>query len=445
MLTKVLPFLVYLMSFPLMFATAARVEIGLYFFLTFVPVIAVMKKITELPGGNNVVDGFLLAMIIGWFSNSSRESKPFFTKAPENTVVMLVILGSLINLIRGYTYMGMSDDINLVRLMAWKNYMILPVLYFVTVNNVDDFKQVRSMIICIVISLIGMDFNFYSTFRWIRAEHYSHSIRISGPFSFLGPNEVGAFFAMYTFLLIGIFYYLEEKKLKYAVLFVIACNFYPILFSYSRAAYISTVAGFIALGILKDRRVFFALFVVIIGYRILLPNSVVERIDMTFLNKGDVSASVAQSSEVDIGGVSLDTVGRKELWDKAKEYFYEQPIIGIGFDTFRHREGMITHSMYMKILAEQGMLGMSIFILFMLVLIRQAYRLFKKSTEKFCQGIGLGFLLCIVAHLAGSISGDESLYYNLMAIFWIFMGLVASLNQKYVTDDLLDVQPAESP
>lgn len=444
MLTKVLPFFVYLMSFPLIFATAARVEIGLYFYLTFVPVIAVMKKISELPGGNNVADYFLVAMIIGWWMNASKESKSFFTKAPENTVVLLVIIGSIINLIRGYTYMGLPDDVNLVRLMAWKNYMILPALYFVTVNNVDDYKKIRLMVICIVVSLIGMDFNFYSTFRWIRAEHYSHDIRISGPFSFLGPNEVGVFFTMYTFLLIGIFYYLEEKKLKYAVLFVIACNFYPILFSYSRAAYISTVAGFVALGILKDRRVFYALFAVIIFYRILLPTSVVERIDMTFLDKSEVSESMEQSSAVDVGGVSLDTVGRKELWDKAKAYFYEQPILGIGFDTFRHREGMITHSMYMKILAEQGMVGMTIFVSFMLVLVRQSYRLFKRSSDKFSRGIGLGFLLCIVTHLFGSMSGDQSLYYNLMCIFWIFMGLVASLNKKYVADDNVDLEPAES-
>ena len=44
------------------------------------------------------------------------------------------------------------------------------------------------------------------------------------------------------------------------------------------------------------------------------------------------------------------------------------------------------------------------------------------------QGIGLGFFVCVIVHLAGSISGDQSLYYNLMAIFWLFMGIVASLN-----------------
>lgn len=422
-----------------MLATVSRVEIGLYFYLLFVPVIAVMKKVAELPGGNNVADGFLFAMIIGWLFNTSRDSKKLFSNLSVNIVVMMVIFGSLINLIRGYTYMGLPGDVNLVRLMAWKNYMILPALYFIVVNNIDDLKKVRFMIICVAISLIGMDFNFYSTFRWMRAESYSHDIRISGPFSFLGPNEVGVFFTMYTFLLIGIFYYIEEKKLKYTVLLVIICNFYPILFSYSRAAYISTVAGFVALGILKDRRVFIGLIMMIIFYRLLLPNSVVERIDMTFLDKGEVTESIEQSSAVEVGGVSLDTVGRKELWDKAKAYFQEQPMLGIGFDTFRHREGMITHSMYMKILAEQGIVGMTIFISFILVLISQSYRLFKSSTEELCRGIGLGFLLCIVVHLIGSISGDQSLYYNLMSIFWIFMGLVSALNNIYDKNDALEM------
>jgi O-antigen ligase len=165
----------------------------------------------------------------------------------------------------------------------------------------------------------------------------------------------------------------------------------------------------------------------VLAYRIILPNSVVERIDMTFLNKGELSESMEQSSAVDVGGVSLDTVGRKELWDKAKEYFREHPLVGIGFDTFRHREGMITHSMYMKILSEQGLVGAIIFLSFIWVLLSRSFRLFKQSPTKLGQGIGLGFFLCVVVHLFGSMSGDQSLYYNLMAIFWLFMGIMARL------------------
>ncbi|HOP40898.1 MAG TPA: O-antigen ligase family protein, partial [Geobacteraceae bacterium] len=239
---------------------------------------------------------------------------------------------------------------------------------------------------------------------------------------------------------LGISYFVEEKKLRYAILAVCACNLYPILFSYSRAAYISTMAGLLALGLLKDRRILVLVAVIVLFYRFILPVSVVERIDMTFLDKGEVSEQAAQSSAVEIGGVELDTVGRKELWDKAKMYFEEQPLLGIGFDTFRHKEGMITHSLYMKILAEQGLFGLSIFIVYIWALLRQSYKLFKNSSSKLGQGIGLGFMLCVVAHLAGSISGDQSLYYNLMAIFWLFMGVVASFVAKLATNEI----PAES-
>lgn len=433
MLTHFAPLALYILSIPVMLVTIFRVEIGILFFMTFVPVIALMKKIAELPGGNNFADYLLVAIVIGWLFSAAREDKPLFISSPLNAIVIIVCIGSLFNLIRGYTYMSMPGEINLTRLMAWKNYMILPLLYFIGVNNLDTEKKVRWVIICLLVTLLAMDFNFYSTFRWMRAEHYSDSIRIEGAFSFLGPNELGVFYAMYTMLLFGISYFVEEKKLRYAIFAVCACNLYPILFSYSRAAYISIMAGLLALGILKDRRILLAIVVIVLFYRFILPVSVVERIDMTFLEKESVSEQAEQSSAMDIGGVEVDTVGRKELWEKAKMYFAEQPLFGIGFDTFRHKEGMITHSLYMKILAEQGLFGLAIFILFIGALLRKSYILFKKSGSSLGRGIGLGFFLCVVTHLAGSISGDQSLYYNLMAIFWLFMGVVASFTVKFVT------------
>ncbi|MFC1863725.1 O-antigen ligase family protein [Thermodesulfobacteriota bacterium] len=117
--------------------------------------------------------------------------------------------------------------------------------------------------------------------------------------------------------------------------------------------------------------------------------------------------------------------------ERAKYYFKQNPIMGIGFDTFRHREGVITHSMYLKILAEQGLIGMIIFFIFVVNVLRQSYRLFKHSNSKLGRGVGLGFFTCVVTHLTGSISGDQSLYYNLMAIYWLFLGIVTSFNLYY--------------
>ena len=331
--------------------------------------------------------------------------------------------------------MALPEEVNLIRLMAWKNYMILPLLYFIAINNIEKEKLAMWIIICVCFTLLAMDFNFYTTFRWIRTEHYRESIRISGPFAFLGPNELGIFYTSSTFLLLGISYFIEDKRLKYLILVVCACNFYPIMFSYSRAAYISTMVGFFVLGLLKDRKFLILLILIVLLYGFILPRSVVERINMTFLGETQISEEKRERDVIEVGGVELDTVKRKELWEKAELYFKEEPLFGIGFDTFRHKEGMITHSMFLKILAEQGIVGMAIFAVFTIMVLYQSYKLFRYSQSKLGQGIGLGFVTCETVHLTGSLTGDQSLYYNVMAIYWLFLGIVASFNLHFVRNN----------
>ena len=434
MLTFVAPLIIYLMSFPVMLVTLFRVEIGILFFISTIPIISLMQKVHEFPQGNNFGDFLLISIAMGWIFKNLKEGERIFRPSPLNMAVLLFVLGSFINLIRGYTFMNLPEEVNLIRLMAWKNFMILPVLYFIAINNIKSEKLTIWVIICVCLTLAAMDLNFYTTFRWMRAEHYSDSIRISGAFSFLGPNELGVFYTVYTFLLLGISYYVENKRLKYFMLLVCAFNFYPIMFSYSRAAYTGALIGFFTLGILKDRKFLILLIVLLIFYSFILPRSVVERINMTFLGETQISEEKRERDVINIGGVDLDTVRRKELWEKAQQYFKEEPLFGIGFDTFRHKEGMITHSMFLKILAEQGLVGIAIFVGFTTMVLYQSYKLFRHSTSKLGQGIGLGFLLCEGVHLAGSATGDQSLYYNLMAIYWLFLGIIASFNKEFVVN-----------
>jgi O-antigen ligase len=306
--------------------------------------------------------------------------------------------------------------------------MILPVLYFIGVNNIKREKTVLWLLGCVSITLIGCAFNFHSTFRWMRTNVYSHDIRISGPFTNLGPNEMGVFFAMFTFLLLGISYFTDNRKLRYLLLFVCAINMYPILYSYSRATYLSVLIGLLALGLIKDRRILLVLAALVFLYSAVLPNSVVQRIDMTFVDKEDVSDNMQDMRVMDIGGVTVDTVGRKHLWETATDYFQSSPLLGIGFDTFRHKEGYITHSMYYRILAEQGIVGIVIHMIFYLMVIGQSYRLYRNSPTNLGKGVGLGFLLATLVHLMGNVSGDQALYYNIMALFWLFLGIVSRMN-----------------
>lgn len=433
MLTHYGPLLVYLLSFPIMLVTLFNFEIGLLFFISIVPIISLMMKI-NLQFPLNIVDLLMVSMVLGWYFRGNKERKSILKRSPLNLVILLVVLGSIIDFIRGYTFMGLPGDINIIRLKAWKNYMILPMIYFISVNNIENEKTIKKILVCVCLTMLAMDFNFYSTFRWLRAEHYSDLMRISGPLGYLGPNELGLFYSIYTFLLLGISYFVENRKLKYLMLFVCACNFYPILFSYSRSAYLCALAGFLTLGLLKDRKLLALLVVLVILYSFILPRSVVERINTTFLEEEQLTEEKERSSAIDVGGVQLDTVGRKQLWEKAMYYFKENPLLGIGFDTFRHKEGWITHSLLMRILAEQGLVGMAIFIVFIFMIQWQSYRLFRHSTSKLGQGIGLGLFSSVILYIVGTLGGDTSLYYHFMAILWLFIGVVASFNVNYVNE-----------
>ena len=393
MLTFIAPFVAYILSFPVMLLSLSRVEFGLLFFITVIPLITVMHKWRLYPMGHNIPDFLLVAMVAGWCLRTLGKGTRFCNRSTLNFVVILVVLESFVSLVNGNMLHPYFAENSIIRLTTWKNYMILPLLYFITFNNIRTEKAVNWLIICICLSMLVMDFNFYTTFKWIKSTHYSHSLRISGAFSSLGSNELGIFYSMYTFILLGIAYHKNDRKWRYAILFVCACNLYCILFSYSRSAYICTFAGFITFSLLRDRRLLLIPIALVLFYSSVLPTSVVERIDMTFLNTEETGETQIEDSLVQVGGVALDTVGRKALWDKAKEYFALYPLMGIGFDTFRYLEGMITHSLYLRIMAEQGLFGSIVFLIFIVTILQNSYKVLRHSETRSRPRNWLWFLL----------------------------------------------------
>ena len=165
MLTSIAPLIAYLLSFPVMLLTVFRVEIGILFFITLIPIIVPMKKIVEFPLGHNVADFLLISMVLGWIFRALKENRKIFESSPVNFAVVLMVLWSMINLI------GVIPPWNFRRCKSdtpetWKNYMILPLLYFITVNNIKTEKFLKWVIICVSLTMIAMVFNFHSTFRW---------------------------------------------------------------------------------------------------------------------------------------------------------------------------------------------------------------------------------------------------------------------------------------
>src|SRR5207245_9012855 len=88
---------------------------------------------------------------------------------------------------------------------------------------------------------------------------------------------------------------------------------YCLMYTFSRGAYIAFLVGLGFLGVVKQRKWLLVMLVGLIGWQVFLPNSVQERMTMTYTEEGELGSS-AQT--------------RVQLWEDAMKLFHQHPILG---------------------------------------------------------------------------------------------------------------------
>jgi putative inorganic carbon (hco3(-)) transporter len=84
--------------------------------------------------------------------------------------------------------------------------------------------------------------------------------------------------------------------------------------------------------------------------------------------------------------------------------------------------------MFLKILVEQGVIGMFIFLSMFLIALKCGWRLYRDTEDPFFKGLGLGFIACVIATMTTNVFGDRWTYVQLGAYYWVFLALVVRSN-----------------
>jgi O-antigen ligase len=280
-----------------------------------------------------------------------------------------------------------------------------------------------------------MTLSFYYTFSQVSwFSSLESRAKITGTFFFLGPNEVAAFFTQYTMVLLGVFYYLKKGWNKWLLLALIIGNLFCVLFICSRAAYLALVVGLFLLFLVKDRKMLVLLIVVLIGWQVALPDKVKQRILQTTGDYGQLDESAER---------------RLGIWNVSLDLFSKNPLAGIGYGVFRTLGYDLgdTHNIYIKVLVEQGVVGISILLVLMLCFFKEGYTLFRRGRDDLSKGFGLGFMACILALMVNNFFGDRFSYFELSSYLWIFAGLVSRLNRIEESEarDVYSLKQGKSP
>jgi O-antigen ligase len=395
-----------------------RVEIGIFFLVPFLPLQNVLNYANDFPLGKDINDLMMLAMIIRWIYDKRKNGEKIFTPAAVNWPIVFIILWTFVALWRGAQYLGFPApaEASDPRVMAWKNLLMLPVLYFIIVNNIKNRRQVEILLVLMCLSMIVLFRNFYAASSSRDLSEYT-SWRFIGGGQALGGNSFGVFLGQFTIIPLALMLFSSKSWHKAFFGFTAGLNIYCLMYSFSRSGYLAGAATLVFLGLAKDRRVLAALVILMLFWQALLPHSVVHRIEMTSVD--DPSDATAQE--------------RFGMWEMAKNIIAEHPIAGIGFCTTPFLQVKSTgftntwasfHSSYFEQTVETGFIGLALYVAFFLMGIGYGWKLYKVTDDKLLQGLGLGFMGCVFGVLAGNIFGSYWNYLNVMAFYWVFLGLV---------------------
>jgi O-antigen ligase len=378
-----------------------------------IPLRNVLDKILYYPLGNQMIDILIAGGLISWLFGR-RKGEALSVPSSLNIVAIYLVLYTFFSLIMGNHNLNgtFGLDLHSQRVKDWKNFCLMPVLFFITLNTIKDRQWIRRILLAMLAAMALME--YYT----INQVHMFSSLvsreKITGTFQYLGPNEVAAFFNQYTVLMLGVLFFLKKGREKLILMLMIYANIFCIVFLYSRGAYIGLMAGMAVIFLFKNKKLLLPLILAAIFWQYVLPEKAIERIKGTTNEFGQLDESSSR---------------RILIWQKGIDLFKQNPLIGIGYGVFRYLGLDLgdTHNIYIKILAEQGILGMLIFLSTVLCFLRMGFVLYKKGEDESSRGMGLGFMACVIVMMVNSIFGDRWTYLEISSYMWIFAGLVGRL------------------
>lgn len=383
---------------------------ALYLFLFLLPLQNIHTGyLPNLGGGLNFLNlGFGLSLLGAWMMHGRLAPKE-----PVNRWVLVYSLYAVVSLFIGYRYVSNTE----AHFAALKDHLIGLSVLFLVQMSVSDWAGVRRIVFVTLLPLPYIAKVTFNQHMSVASWNYSDDLRIKGTFVLLGANEFAAFCVTVAVVLFALLIAVKTtRKWRFLLTGGIACMLVGVMYAYSRTAYIALLLGLVTVVLAWRGRwkLMLPLALLAAFAPALLPPSVVQRFDSTTVEAKDRD----QSTEM-----------RFEFWQIAWDNFVSHPVVGTGFQSFRHPEinpwAMDTHNVYLRTLTEGGVIGAFILVGLLLSILRTARREIAEAvTGSWRYALALGLVGAWMGLVCGNVFGDRFTYYPMIAYFWAYVALV---------------------
>jgi len=390
-----------------------------------------LGKLPTLSGGINFINLMVIAAFLAWRSNRERSAPTF---SDFHYPIFWFVFIYLVSAVHGIYFLGYVPQ----RYFSSLKDLFLPLLiFFIVLNSVRDRRGIIAVIVATLFPLAYMFRVFYTQFSHVYSWHYTDDFRfVKGTFMMLGSNELAAFYAAYTFVVILLALYVERLRYRLILAALAFLNLYSLMYSQSRGAWLAfLVAFFVVLFKTGKFKVLAVVLILSLSAPMvsgLFPVSVQERFNSIFVEEEDARDKSAQSRFI--------------IWDNAINIYKEHPVLGVGYRVFNklnEYQNKDTHNYYLKLLVEQGPAGVAIFLVILWRGYRNANALWRRAQDPVFKALGLGTLAAVVSLAVANLFGDRFTHYPLSTYFWVYLALV--VRAKLILDEEEGKVPNNAP
>ena len=233
--------------------------------------------------------------------------------------------------------------------------------------------------------------------------------RVKGTFDH--PNPLAIYLTMMLVMGVALLLEVRRRSLKAALVVSITVSAILLLLTYTRSAWIATVAGLLVVAFYKGKRLLPLMGLVFVAVAMLVP-SVATRFS-------DLSTETTRS-----GAAGNSLVWRFEYWHQALT-LSDDPIIGAGLRTVRAVSDVEKepHNDFIRVYVETGLIGLSAYLWFLFSLVKTARRSIRGTRSRIGRGVAVGFAGCLTAFLILSLVSNVI---TQLVILWYFLAFAVA-------------------
>jgi putative inorganic carbon (hco3(-)) transporter len=357
-----------------------------------------------------------------------------------------VTIAILINLVWIFITCFTSEiPIVSIKFMVARLWFVVP-FYFAGILLFTDVKNVKKFMWLYIVPLLVIIFYTlynHSTYGFDKP----HSNMVMKPF-YNDHTAYGAIIALFLPFFTGVTLSWQSKRsYRLFAFIVLAILVTGIIFSYSRAAWISVAASLAVFLLVKFRiRIYWLLLALVIGVGLFFMFRF-QFLDKLERNKQDSSTDFVEHVQ-SISNISSDASNLERInrWAAALRLFKEKPVFGWGPGTYqfvyapyqRSKEKTIistnygdmgnAHSEYIGPMSESGVLGMLTFLGIIVTVIVTGLRVYRRAKDKEVKLMSLMILLGLISYYVHGLMNNFLDTDKASVPFWGFTAILVAMD-----------------